>query len=86
MLNGYIGIVSRRGLCQIQVERQEVLQQIYRSATLGKHSPRIGFWATLPEEAARHISTLVLHGECHEALRILNQSARESGHLLPLHQ
>ena len=86
MLNGYVGIVSQQGLCQIQVEGREAMLHVHRAATLSQDSPRVGFWAILPTETACYIAGLVDRGEGKEALRVLNQTAREGGHLLPFNQ
>lgn len=82
MLNGYVGIVSRRGLCQIEIERHDTLRRAH-AAVSGTIHPRVGFWAILPERSAHAIFALVEQGETKEALRVLNQAAREGGHLLP---
>jgi hypothetical protein len=86
MLNGYVGIVSRRGLCQIQLERQDTLRRARESVVPGHKQPRVAFWAVIPVHLACHISALVEQGEGKEALRVLNQVARDAGHLLPLNQ
>lgn len=86
MLNGYVGIVSQRGLCQIQIERHDTLRRARESLVTRGKFPRIGFWAVLPTALAREISALIEEGEEKEALRVLNMVAREGGHLLPLNQ
>lgn len=85
MLNGYIGTVTRKGLCEILVEEHQAMLRIQRAAS-GRPSTCIGFWATLPDDAARFISGLIDQGERKAALRLLNQAAREGGHLLPINQ
>ena len=84
MLNGYVGIVSRSGLCQIQIERQDTLRQVRQATVAGNRPPRVGFWAILSSDLAHQISSLIEEGEGREALRVLNQVVREGGHLLPL--
>lgn len=84
MLNGYVGIVSRRGLCQLQVEREDTLRRARQAQLLGTKAIRVGFWAVLADDNARYIASLLDQGERKEALRVLNQAAREAGHLLPL--
>jgi hypothetical protein len=86
MLNGYVGIISRTGLCRFQVERHDTLRQTRQAAVLGNKQLRVAFWAVLPDETARQIADLLDQGEGKEALRVLNHSAREAGHLLPLNQ
>ena len=86
MLNGYVGIVSRRGLCQIQIERQDTLRHARQAGADGNKQPRVGFWAILSSDLAHQISTLVEQGEGREALRVLNQVVREGGHLFPLNR
>lgn len=86
MLNGYVGIVSRKGVCQMQVERQDTLRFVHQAGATGNKQPRIGFWAVLSTESARCISSLIEQGEEKEALHVLNQVVREGGHLLPLYR
>lgn len=86
MVNGYVGIVSRRGLCQLQVERYDTIRRASQAPMMGDKPPRVGFWATLADDSARHIAGLLDQDEGKEALRLLNQVAIESGHLLPLNQ
>jgi hypothetical protein len=86
MLNGYVGIVSRRGLCQIQIERQDTLRRARESAVPGNKQPRVAFWAIIPVHLACQVFALVEQGEGKEALRVLNQVARDAGHLLPFNQ
>ena len=86
MLNGYVGIVSRRGLCQIQIERQDTLLRARESVVTGSKQARVAFWAIIPVHLAHHISALVEQGEAKEALCVLNQVARDAGHLLPLNR
>jgi hypothetical protein len=86
MLNGYVGIVSRSGLCQIEIERQDTLRHVRLVTATSNKQPRIGFWAILSPDLARYISLLIDQGEGKEALRVLNQVVCDGGHLLPLHQ
>ena len=86
MLNGYVGIVSRKGLCQFQIERQDTLRLAHQAAITSSKQARVGFWAILPIPSALAIFALIEQGESKEALRLLNQTAREGGHLIPLNQ
>ena len=81
MLNGYVGIVSRRGLCQLRVERNDTLRLVCQASMNASKTPRVGFWAILADENARNITRLLDQGESKEALRLLNQTVKDGGHL-----
>ena len=84
MLNGYVGTVSNRGLCQFQVERHDTIRRVRQAALAHAKAPRFGFWAVLADETARDITELLDQDEGKEALRLLNQAAIEGGHLFPI--
>ena len=84
MLNAYVGIVSVHGLKAIHVERVETMQHVRRlAAGTGRC---VGFWAVIPESEAQVVCFLLGEGEEDSALHYLNQSARDMGRILPLHQ
>lgn len=86
MANGYVGIASHQGLCRIEIERHDTLRRAQGLVGAGRKQTRVAFWAVLPIEAAHDIFALLDEGENTAALRLLNQAAREGGHLLALNQ
>jgi hypothetical protein len=81
MLQGYVGIVSRRGLCQLRVEKHDTIRLACQAGVTASKTPRVGFWAVLADDIAGTIVHLVDQGENKEALRLLNQTVKDGGHL-----
>lgn len=63
MINGGVGIASRTGLCRFQIERSDTLRRIHQVSAINRSGSRVGFWAVLAEEDARHIVRLVGQGK-----------------------
>ena len=84
MLNAYVGIVSAHGLKAIHVEHMVTMLRVQNLAKLTRNF--IGFWAVISESEAHVVHFLLSEGEQDSALHYLNQSAREIGPILPLHQ
>ena len=84
MLNAYVGIVSVHGLKAIHVEHVETMRHV-RCLTAATDKC-VGFWAVIPDSEVQVVRFLLGEGEQDSALHYLNQSARDIGRILPLHQ
>ena len=80
MSNSWIGIASGNGLMRLAPERSHTLHFLTRHA---RRENSQCFWAVLEDRHARVICWLVDAGEPQIALDFLNQTALDSGSILP---
>lgn len=81
MLKAFVGIASDQGLAVLHPERDETLSYVERSVQTGPD--RVGFWAVLDDTAARCVQALFAGGRRHEAMMVLDRTARDMGRILP---
>lgn len=81
MLKAFVGVASEQGLAVLHPERDETISYVEQSVRVGRN--RVGFWAVIDDTEARCVNALLLGGCNREALRFLNQSAKEMGCILP---
>jgi hypothetical protein len=84
MLKAFVGVASEQGLAVLHPEGDETISYVERSVRAGRN--RVGFWAVIDDTEARCVNALILGGRGREALRFLNQSAKEIGRILPTEQ
>ena len=77
-MQAYVGIVSRQGLELFCPEHPQTVRFLCRRA---KREPeRLAcFWSVLPDEAVGHIRAALRDGHSADALRLVQQQARECG-------
>ena len=79
MFRALVGIVSAQGLDLLSHEGADSRRLMRRSLD----GTRVGFWAFVPEPDANHVQNIFAVGRRHDALRLLDDTAKQVGRILP---
>jgi hypothetical protein len=83
MLDAYLGIASPAGLHALVTDHTHTRLFLFRRLARFPSQPICGFWAVMPKDAADEVRSLLADGERIEALKMIQQRARDLGDLVP---
>ena len=83
MLDAYLGIASPAGLHSLVADHAHTRLFLSRRLRRLHSRPVCGLWIVLPRDVAGEVLELLAIGERIEALKVLEQNARDLGTLIP---